>query len=72
MKSSLTQALDELDKTLDGLEKAAARHTKPSPAKKAQPQLDLSARDEEAVKRKVAMKLDQTIERLEALLSGEE
>ncbi|MCP4355091.1 MAG: hypothetical protein GY793_05560 [Proteobacteria bacterium] len=72
MKSALKPELDNLGKALDGLENSVKNHITALQEKQASPQLDLSGRDENNVKKRVAMKLDQTIERLEAILGGEE
>lgn len=76
MKSALKPALDNLDKALDQLEsvleKKLKQRAQPIQVKEpALPQLDLSVRNERDVNRKIAAKLDQTINRLEMLLSEE-
>ncbi len=72
MKSALKPELDNLGKALDGLENSVKNHITALQEKQVSPQLDLSGRDENNVKKRVAMKLDQTIERLEAILGGDE
>lgn len=72
MKSALKPEIDNLGKALDGLENSVKKHITALQEKQLSPQLDLSVRDESNVKKRVAMKLDQTIERLEAILGGEE
>lgn len=71
MKSVLKPALDNLDKSLDSLETAVERQSTLRKKDKVEPQLDLSARNEREVNRKIAAKLDQTIDRLEMILSEE-
>lgn len=69
MTLALKPVLDNLDKALARLESVVeqkAQHTKKT---KVEPQLDLSARNEREVNRKIASKLDQTINRLETLLT---
>jgi ribosomal protein S21 len=74
MKSALKPALDNLDKALTRLETAVERQLSSGSSKRArvmeEPQLDLS-RNERDVNRKIAAKLDQTINRLEMILSEE-
>jgi hypothetical protein len=67
MKSALKPALENLDKALGRLETAVEKRL--TFTKKETPQLDLTTRDERAVNKKIAAKLDQTINRLEMLLS---
>lgn len=73
MKSALKPALEDLDDALQRLEEAV--DTRLQAAKKSvrkeqeAPQLDLSVRNERDVSRKIAAKLDQTINRLEMLLA---
>lgn len=72
MITVLKPALENLDKALGRLEKAVeVRLQAPAAtaAAKAEPQLDLSVRNEREVNRKIASRLDQTINRLEVLLS---
>ncbi len=71
MKSVLKPALDNLDKALDSLEAAVDKQFSRTKKVKTEPQLDLSARNERDVNRKVAARLDQTINRLESILSEE-
>lgn len=72
MKSALKPALENLDKALARLEVAVDKRLRSETRQKAEPQLDLSARNEREVNRKIAARLDQTIDRLETLLSDEE
>ena len=71
MKTVLKPALENLDKALGRLETAVEKRFLVVQKKKEEPQLELSARNERDVNRKVAAKLDQTISRLEMLLSEE-
>lgn len=71
MKSSLKPALENLDKALGHLETAIEKRFQVVKKHKEEPQLDLSARNEREVNRKIAAKLDQTINRLEMLLTEE-
>ena len=71
MKSALKPALENLDKALGRLETAVDKRLQQSLRQKAEPQLDLSARNEREVNRKIAARLDQTINRLETLLTEE-
>lgn len=71
MKSALKPALENLDKALARLETAVEKRFTVIKKEKEEPQLDLSARNEREVNRKIASKLDQTINRLEMLLSEE-
>jgi len=71
MKSSLKPALENLDKALGQLETAIENRFQAVKKHKEEPQLDLSARNEREVNRKIAAKLDQTINRLEMLLTEE-
>lgn len=71
MKSAFKPALENLDEALDRLETAVEQRFKETKKTKEEPQLDLSARNERDVNRKIAAKLDQTINRLEMLLSEE-
>ncbi len=71
MKTALKPALENLDKALARLEGAVDRRLQSSQKTKEEPQLDLSARNEREVNRKIAAKLDQTINRLETLLSDD-
>ena len=69
MKSSLKPALENLDRALGRLETAVEKRLTFTKKEKDIPQLDLTVRDERAVNKKIAAKLDQTINRLEMLLS---
>jgi hypothetical protein len=71
MKSALKPALENLDQALGRLETAVEKRIQVTKKYKEEPQLDLSARNEREVNRKIAAKLDQTIDRLEMLLSEE-
>lgn len=71
MKSSLRPAIENLDKALARLESAVEKRFQAVKKQKEEPQLDLSARNERDVNRKIAAKLDQTINRLEMLLTEE-
>ena len=71
MKSSFKPALENLDKALGRLETAIDKQFTGIKKHKEEPQLDLNARSERDVNRKIAAKLDQTINRLELLLSEE-
>jgi len=71
MKSSLKPALENLDKALGQLETAVEKRFLVVKKHKEEPQLDLSARNEREVNRKIAAKLDSTINRLEMLLTEE-
>ena len=71
MKSSLKPALENLDKALGRLETAVEKRFQTVKKQKEEPQLDLTARNEREVNRKIASKLDQTINRLEMLLTEE-
>jgi hypothetical protein len=72
MKSALKPALENLDKALARLEQMVDRRMQSDRRQKEEPQLDLTARNEREVNRKIAAKLDQTINRLETLLSDDE
>lgn len=71
MKSALKPALENLDKALARLETAVDKRLQSEQRGKSEPQLDLSVRNEREVNRKIATRLDQTINRLETLLSEE-
>ncbi len=71
MKSALKPALENLDKALAKLESAVEKRFITVKKTKEEPQLDLSARNEREVNKKIAAKLDQTINRLEMLLTEE-
>ena len=70
MKSALKPALENLDKALVHLETAVNKRLDQTKKEKIEPQFDLS-RNEREVNKKIAAKLDQTINRLEMLLSEE-
>lgn len=72
MKSALKPALENLDKALGRLENAVEKRFQIVKKQKEEPQLNLSARNERDVNRKIAAKLDQTINRLEMLLSEDQ
>lgn len=72
MKSALKPALENLDKALARLETAVDKRLQSEGRKKVEPQLDLTVRNEREVNRKIAARLDQTINRLETLLCEEE
>lgn len=69
--SLLREALDNLDNALNKLEASVDTKIKVSGHKKGESQFELGFRSDKDVNRKVAMKLDQTIEHLEKLLNGE-
>ena len=69
MKSALKPALDNLDGAMTRLESAIDQCLLKASKGKVEPQLDLSARNEREVNKKVAARLDQTISRLEMLLT---
>jgi len=71
MKSALKPALENLDKALARLETAVEKRFVAIKKDKEEPQFDLSARNEREVNKKIAAKLDQTINRLEMLLTEE-
>lgn len=71
MKSALKPALENLDQALGRLETAVEKRFHVIKKQQEEPQLDLSARNERDVNRKIAAKLDQTINRLEMLLTEE-
>jgi hypothetical protein len=71
MKSSFKPALENLDKALGRLETAVEKRFFVVKKQQEEPQLDLNARNEREVNRKIAAKLDQTINRLEMLLTEE-
>ena len=72
MKSALKPALENLDRALARLEVVVDNKLKSAKRTAEEPQLDLSARNEREVNRKIAAKLDQTIDRLETLLTDDE
>lgn len=67
--SALKPALESLDKALSRLELVVDKKSQTVKRAKEEPQLDLNTRNEREVNRKIAAKLDQTINRLETLLS---
>ena len=69
--SALKPALENLDKALSRLEGMVDKKNQSNKRAQEEPQLDLNARNEREVNRKIAAKLDQTINRLETLLSDE-
>ncbi len=71
MKSALKPAIENLDKALLRLETAIDKTISSSKKQKEEPKLDLNVRNEREVNRKIAAKLDQTINRLELLLTQE-
>lgn len=71
MKSALKPALENLDKALGQLENVIERKFVQATKMKVEPQLDLNARNEREVNKKIAARLDTTINRLEMLLSEE-
>lgn len=70
MKAVLRPALENLDKALQRLETAVDKRLGQIKKTQAEPQFAL-ARNEGEVNRKIAARLDQTINRLEMLLSEE-
>jgi hypothetical protein len=70
MKSAIKPALENLDKALSRLESAVDKRFTQVKKAREEPQLELP-RNEKDVNRKIAAKLDQTINRLEMLLSEE-
>ncbi len=71
MKSALKPALESLDKAVARLEQTLDKKMHVVERTKQEPQLDLSVRNEREINRKIAAKLDQTINRLEVLLNDE-
>ena len=69
--SALKPALENLDKALNRLEVMVDKKNQSAKRAQEEPQLDLNSRNEREVNRKIAAKLDQTINRLETLLSDE-
>lgn len=67
--SALKPALENLDKALARLESMVDKKSQVAKRAQEEPQLDLNSRNEREVNRKIAAKLDQTINRLETLLS---
>jgi hypothetical protein len=70
MKASIKPALENLDKALMRLENAVDKRLVQTKKAKEEPQLSLD-RNEREVNKKIAAKLDSTINRLEMLLSEE-
>jgi hypothetical protein len=70
MKSVIKPALENLDKALARLESAVDKRFAQTKKVRQEPQLELP-RNEAEVNKKIAAKLDQTINRLEMLLSEE-
>ena len=70
MKASIKPALENLDKALMRLENAVDKRLVQAKKSKEEPQLSLD-RNEREVNKKIAAKLDSTINRLEMLLSEE-
>lgn len=71
MKTALRPALENLDSAMTRLEDAIEACLGKAKKTKLEPQLDLSVRNEREVNKKVAARLDQTINRLEMLLTEE-
>lgn len=71
MKSALRPALENLDSAMNRLEDAIDSCLGKAKKAKVEPQLDLSVRNEREVNKKIAARLDQTINRLEMLLTEE-
>lgn len=70
MKSVMKPALENLDKALQRLENAVEKRFVATAKTQNEPQLTLD-RNEREVNKKIAAKLDQTINRLEMLLTEE-
>ncbi|MEZ0261929.1 MAG: hypothetical protein ACAH80_13040 [Alphaproteobacteria bacterium] len=70
MKAAIKPALENLDKALMRLENAVDKRLVQTKKSKEEPQLSLD-RNEREVNKKIAAKLDSTINRLEMLLSEE-
>jgi hypothetical protein len=70
MKASIKPALENLDKALMRLENAVDKRLVQTKNTKEEPQFSLD-RNEREVNKKIAAKLDSTINRLEMLLSEE-
>jgi hypothetical protein len=70
MKASIKPALENLDKALMRLENAVDKRLVQTKKTKEEPQFSLD-RNEREVNKKIAAKLDSTINRLEMLLSEE-
>ena len=71
MNSSLKPAFENLDKALIRLETAVEKRFTPPKKQKEEPKPDSGVTAEREVNRKIAAKLDQTINRLEMLLTEE-
>jgi hypothetical protein len=71
MKSALKPTLESLDKAVARLEQALDKKKHLLERVKQEPQLELPVRNEHEINRKIAAKLDQTINRLEVLLTQE-
>lgn len=71
MKTALKPALENLEKALLRLDIAIDKTIAATQKRHEEPTLDLSVRNERDVNRKIAAKLDQTINRLETLLAQE-
>ena len=71
MASALKPALENLDKALGRLEAAVDKRLRVVKVEEKQPKLDLTARNDRDLNRKIAARLDQTIDRLETLLAEE-
>lgn len=69
MTTALKPMLENLDKALSRLESEIDHRLVAAQKKKAEPELDLSARNEREVNKKIAARLDQTISRLETILT---
>lgn len=70
MKAAIKPALENLDKALMRLENAVDKRLVQTKKSKEEPQFSLD-RNEREVNKKIAAKLDSTINRLEMLLSEE-
>lgn len=68
MKSALLPAIEHVEEALDGLDAAVGKLVLKTQKKLQEPQMEL-VRDEKEVNRRIAAKLDQTIHRLETLLT---
>ena len=71
MKSSLQLSLEKLDKVVGRLETTVEKRFPAAKKPKEEPKPDPNPRNEREVNRKIAAKLDQTINRLETLLTEE-
>ena len=70
MQSAIPSALENLDKALDRLDSTISKTVTKMKKSQTEPELALP-RNEREVNRRIAAKLDQTIDRLETLLSEE-